>query len=197
MKGDYYERLCIRLLLKRARLQYIKNPASRRTDLMDKHEIYPMIEVKSCTSKRIAMDEETGHPKFMIVQRYKDSTQGQEDSGPWDTVKSDKEAFFVKFFETQGYNGFFAFKASELAAYCDAAILNGDFEDYYDREHNIGNVKPASYKLAHLHYLPKILQNVTHWVGFDNFTKAIFESERPAFRDLYTAYVDLELKSSG
>lgn len=66
-KGDYYERLCIRLLLKRARLQYIKNPASRRTDLMDKHEIYPMIEVKSCTSKRIAMDEETGHPRFIII----------------------------------------------------------------------------------------------------------------------------------
>ena len=80
-KGDYYEDLCMRLLRKRAKLHYIKNPKSRRTDLMDKHGIYPMIEVKSCTSPRIAIDEETGHPQFIIIQRYKDSLLGPQDSG--------------------------------------------------------------------------------------------------------------------
>ena len=187
----------MRLLRNRASLHYIKNPESRKTDLIDKHGIYPMIEVKSCTSKRIAMDEETGHPSYIIIQRYKDSTLAQQDSGPWDTVKTDKNAFFVKFFETQTYNGFFAFKAADLAAYCDAAILNKDFDDYYDKDHNIGNVKPDSYKLAHRHYLPKILKSIDHWVGFDNFTKAVFESESANLRDLYTAYVELDLKSGG
>ena len=195
-QGDKYEKLCIRLLLKRAKLQYVKNPESRKTDLMDRHEMYPMVEVKSCTSKRIAIDEETGLPKFLIVQRYKDSKLAKTDSGPWDTIQTDKEAFYIKFFETENYTGVIAFRAADLAAYCDAAIMNEDFDDYYDKDHNIGNVEPDSFKLAHRHYLTKIINKIDHWIGFNNICEAIRSTQPAAWRDLYEAYVDTELKSA-
>ena len=196
-QGDKYEKLCIKLLLVRAKLQYVKNPKPRKTDLMDKHEMYPMIEVKSCTSNRIAIDEETGLPKFMIVQRYKDSKLDKTDSGPWDTIKTDKEAFYIKFFETSNYTGVIGFRAADLAAYCEAAILNEDFDDYYDKDHNIGNVEPDSHKLAHRYYLTQITKHIDHWVGFNNICEAIRSTRPAAWRDLYEAYVDTEFRSAG
>ena len=88
--GEVNEMECINDLAKYG-LQYKKNDEQKKTDLVDVHEVYPNIEVKLCKTKYPAMC--CGEPLYIFIQRTKDSLKGYFDSGPWDTIKHDPNAF--------------------------------------------------------------------------------------------------------
>ena len=167
-------------------LQYEKNPKQKKTDLIDKHGVYPNIEVKLCKSKNVAlcMDE----PLYMFIQRYKDSRHGYFSSGPWDTIKCDSKAFFCKYYRCKNYTCFFGFRAYDLVRYCEKAIDDGNYSAKYDNKSNIGNVHPDSCKVVYKFFLPHIKKCIKTWSSVKDFAEGVFESEPPQYRDLYEAY---------
>ena len=184
--GELNEMECIKDLAKYG-LQYEKNDEQKKTDLVDVHEVYPNIEVKLCKTKYPAMC--CGEPLYIFIQRYKDSVKGYFDSGPWDTIKHDPNAFFCKYYRCKNFSGFYGFKAADLVAYCEKAIKDGNYFKKYDNSSNIGNVHEASCKIVYMFFLPHIKKSIKTYCSVKEFAEAVFASEKPAFKDLYDIYV--------
>lgn len=125
----------------------------------------------------------------MFIQRTKDSTLGYFDSGPWDTLKHDADAFFCKYYKCKNYEGFFGFKAADLVAYCEKAIKDENYHAKHDSSRNIGNVSSKSYKIVYMFYLPHIVSQIKTYRSVGDFATAIRASQPAPYADLYAAYV--------
>jgi len=188
--GELNEIECIKDLAKHG-LQYEKNTAKKKTDLVDVHKMYPNIEVKLCKTKYPAMCN--NEPLYIFIQRYKDSLKGYYDSGPWDTLKHDPNGFFCKYYRCKNYTGFYGFKAVDLVAYCNKAISERNYFKKFDCTANIGNVHESSCKVVYMFFVPHIKKSIKTYCSVKDFAEAVYASEAPAYKDLYEIYV----KSSG